>query len=546
MPAAKTSTRSSESAGQKLRFRTFGGFVITAPDGSDLTPRTHKAHGVMAILLTSPGFRRPRAKLQDLLWSDRDPSQGAASLRQELTVLRKALGAFSEVLQADRAFVWLDGSKFETDCDANGPTALAVTEGCEFLEGSMVRDPEFVDWLRDRRLAFEDSAPSPQAQPPPDLPARTRSARPTLYLSFGAASGPLSAYVARAISGGVQDWAPVDVSDVIPPEPQRGALLLETEEVRFGNDAFVQVVLKDAARRSTLWRSALEFDMSGSSQLRIELSRLINDSVDRTLTSLSFDLQGIAPQNANAAIQAIEKMFATHGDAYEVLARIFEDEFATTGHGVFLAWRAFLTTYVVGAGQARDRAALAEEARDFMRRALLCEPHNPLVMALCAHVNGFTLGDHQSAFELADRSVRLQSNNPLGWMFRGTALMNLGRLDEGRASIARARDTSGEAPYRYLIDCYSCIAEMLSQDTDSAVRYARTSLNYAPDFAPTLRYLLATYLNAGDMEAAEKTIERLKRVEPDFELPYLAEPEYPVPLMKKYGVLDLKRLSKLL
>jgi len=525
-----------------LQIRTFGGFRILAPDGTELTPRSHKAHGVIAILLTAPDFRRPRARLQDLLWSDRAPSQGAASLRQELTVLRKTFAGHGDVLMADRAFVWLDPRLFETDCGANGPTSADRSPRGEFLEGSTVKDSEFCDWLRDQRLSFEDSDTAlPPERAPPAHPTR-----PTLYLSFGAASGPLSSYVAKAISGGVQDWAPVDVSDVIPTTPQQGALLLETEELRFGDDAFVQVVLKDAARRSTLWRSALEFDAAGSSRLRIELARLINDSVDRTLNSLAFDLQGIAPRNANAAIQAIEQMFATHGDAYANLSRIFEEEFAATGHGVFLAWRAFLTTYVVGAGRAGDRAALAEEARDFVRRALLCEPHNPLVLALSAHVNCFTLADNQSAFELADRSVRLQSHNPLGWMFRGAALVNLGRLEEGRASIARARDTSGGAPYRYLIDCYSCIAEMLGQDLDSAERYARTSLNYAPDFAPTLRYLLATHLNAGDMEAAERTIERLRRIEPDFQLSYLAEPEYPVPLMKKYGVLNLKRLPKLL
>ena len=542
MPAAESSTASSKSAGESVQFRTFGSFRVTIGETLDLTPKSHKAQGLLAILLTSPDLRRPRAKLQDLLWSDRTQSQGSASLRQELTTLRKAFGEHSGVLQSDRVFVWLDESKIESDCDLNGPTALADLQDREFLEGNTVKDPEFADWLRDRRLEYEDTCP----QATSESGLGRQSEKTKLYLSYGSASGSLAAYLANAISGGVKDWVPVEIREGLPPETREPALLLETEEVRFGDDAFIQVVLKDASKRETLWRSAMEFDAAGKADFRGDLTRLINESVDRTISSLSFDLEGLAPQNANAAIQAIEQMFATHGNAYEELARVFEDEFAVSGHGVFLAWRAFLTTYVVGGRQARDRLLLAEEARGYVQRALLSEPHNPLVLALCSHVNAFTLGDHESAFELANRSVRLQSANPLGWVFRGVALVNLGRLDEGRASIAKARETAGEAPYRYLIDCYSCIAEMLSGDLQAAIRFGRTSLNYAPDFAPTLRYLLATHLNAGDTEAAEKTLERLRALEPDFEIPLLAEPEYPVPLMRKYSILDLGRLPKLL
>lgn len=541
MPAAERITASSKSAGESVRFRTFGSFRVSIGDDLDLTPKSHKAQGLLAILLTSPDLRRPRAKLQDLLWSDRAQPQGAASLRQVLTVLRKAFGEHSDVLQSDRVFVWLDESRIETDCDLNGPTVLADLKNREFLEGNTVKDPEFTDWLRDRRLEYEDIIPEADAGPRSGV----KSEKPKLYLSYGSAAGSLAAYLANAISGGVKDWVPVEIREG-KPETREPALLLETDEVRFGNDAFIQVVLRDTSKRETLWRSAMEFDAAGQVDFRTELTRLINESVDRTISSLSFDLEGLVPQNANAAIQAIEQMFVTHGRAYEELARVFEDEYAASGHGVFLAWRAFLTTYVVGGRQAHDRFILAEEARGYVQRALFTEPHNPLVLALCSHVNAFTLGDHESAFELADRSVRLQSANPLGWVFRGVALVNLGRLDEGRASIAKARETAGEAPYRYLIDCYSCIAEMLCGDLQTAVRFGRTSLTYAPDFAPTLRYLLATHLKSGDTEAAEKTVARLRALEPDFEIPLFAEPEYPVPLMRKYSVLDLGKLPKLL
>ena len=149
------------SGGKIFAFRTFGGFRITAPDGSDITPHSQKAQGLLAILLTSPDFCRPRSKLQDLLWSDREQEQGAASLRQEISGLNKRFNVFNQVLRADRTMVRLDKSFFEADCDENGPTELAITRNRGFLEGNNVKDPEFTNWLRDRRTEFENEQPTP-------------------------------------------------------------------------------------------------------------------------------------------------------------------------------------------------------------------------------------------------------------------------------------------------------------------------------------------------------------------------------------------------
>lgn len=542
MAGSKTSAKLNKTRAKLLTFSAIGVFRVTTPDGSDITPHSQKAQGLLAILLTSPDYCRSRSKLQDLLWSDREQQQGAASLRQELTTLNKLFGRFNEVLSVDRTMVQLDKSLFVTDCDEEGPTELAKTRNREFLEGNNVKDPEFTNWLRNRRLEFEkEPQVSPSIRPGVDT-----TKRPTLILSYSEATSQLSKHLASAVSSGVCDWLPLDVRSDIPTSPPVNALLLEVDETRIGQDTYLQVVLKYVEKGNILWRNALEFEFGETAGIKNNLTRLINEAIDRTLVTLSFDSSGLAPHNANAAIQAIERMFATHGDSFTTLSSVFEEEYRTTGHGVFLAWRAFLSTYVIGDRKAHDHLALSEEARSLVHQALLSEPHNALVLALCSHVNAFTLGDHHSAFELADRSVKLQSNNPLGWMFRGVALINLGRLDEGRKSIAKARITTGEAPYRYLIDCYSCIAEMLTGDFENAIAYGKTSLSYVPDFAPTLRYLLATHLAVGDTIAAEKTFMRLKELEPDFELSLLAEPEYPTPLMKKYKFIDMKKLPKLL
>ena len=76
----------------ELRIALIGAFRVLAPDGEDLTPRGRKARALLAILALTPTRRRSRPALQDKLWSDRGPAQGAASLRQTLTEIRQAFG----------------------------------------------------------------------------------------------------------------------------------------------------------------------------------------------------------------------------------------------------------------------------------------------------------------------------------------------------------------------------------------------------------------------------------------------------------------------
>ena len=76
----------------ELGISVIGAFRVLARDGEDLTPRGRKARALLAILALTPTRRRSRPALQDKLWSDRGPEQGADSLRQTLTEIRRAFG----------------------------------------------------------------------------------------------------------------------------------------------------------------------------------------------------------------------------------------------------------------------------------------------------------------------------------------------------------------------------------------------------------------------------------------------------------------------
>src|SRR5713101_9378615 len=99
----------------ELRIALIGAFRVLAPDGEDLTPRGRKARALLAILALTPTRRRSRPALQDKLWSDRGPAQGAASLRQTLTEIRQAFGDhYRDCLASDMRGIGLARSEEHT------------------------------------------------------------------------------------------------------------------------------------------------------------------------------------------------------------------------------------------------------------------------------------------------------------------------------------------------------------------------------------------------------------------------------------------------
>src|SRR5260370_34594898 len=130
----------------KLRIRVIGPLKILKPSGEDCTPRGRKACALIAMLALSPENKRSRVWVQDRLWGSRGREQGAASLRQSLAEIRKALGDERACLLADNYILSLDPNLFETDIDREA--LLGREQDSELLEGLDIAEEGFEDWLR--------------------------------------------------------------------------------------------------------------------------------------------------------------------------------------------------------------------------------------------------------------------------------------------------------------------------------------------------------------------------------------------------------------
>ena len=130
-----------------------GPFRLNAADGRRIEIASKKGQALIAMLAMAGGGERTRSWLQGQLWGSRQPDQAQASLRAELSNLRKILNNDVHILlHADHSRIWLNMHMIAVDArNTNGNTYG------EFLEGLDIPYEEaFEDWLRNERARAHD------------------------------------------------------------------------------------------------------------------------------------------------------------------------------------------------------------------------------------------------------------------------------------------------------------------------------------------------------------------------------------------------------
>ncbi|MDU8913845.1 hypothetical protein [Aestuariicoccus sp. MJ-SS9] len=167
--------------GSRLILSLRGAFSVRDASGHAIEGFSRRGQALLAYLSLQPDMRAERARIAELLWSDRSEEQARASLRQELSVLRRNLP--DGVLQANRQHVWINTSTATTEVQGSGA----------FLEGFDLNSESFEEWLRETRQAL-----AAQGEVPSLAVAATRSTnRPSLavlpFEEIGAIAGDMFA-----------------------------------------------------------------------------------------------------------------------------------------------------------------------------------------------------------------------------------------------------------------------------------------------------------------------------------------------------------------
>jgi DNA-binding SARP family transcriptional activator len=140
-----------------LSLEFLGGFRLQTESGESVCLPTRKAWALLAYLALHPGQSQSRVKLAALLWGDRPEAQARDSLRQALSLVRRALArgnaraliAHSGTITLRPADLRVDVFIFEQLATQPRPECLEEAVGVyrgEFLEGLQVQAPEFESW----------------------------------------------------------------------------------------------------------------------------------------------------------------------------------------------------------------------------------------------------------------------------------------------------------------------------------------------------------------------------------------------------------------
>jgi tetratricopeptide (TPR) repeat protein len=500
------------------------------------------------MLALSAENKRTRAWLQDKLWGSRGAKQGAASLRQSLSEIRRALGDEQGVLVADRYLLSLERKSFRLDLDE---PAMQAGPEAELLEGFDIREEGFEDWLRGQRQALSERAATAAIDNRVVArPARVDHGKQEVFLNrvVLVGSAQTGQQGASVIADSVLDSIAKTITelgagrildrrrescggvDLDENSPSHKTLALHSDI--FGSDTkqIIRLALLQQPANTLAWSSTLQ--LSGDETLNINdpnVMRCINQVVSVAIDQfIKIRSDGSGRTAASTLCHSgILHLFRLGKMNFETADRLFASAFEIEPRGVYLAWRAYLRTFLLAERQYTCRQTVEAEALDFMYRALELEPHNSYVAGLSAHVQTMMRRSYVAAYELAERSIELNHANPIGWACLGIAKSYLGKSEEGFHHTLLARSIAGSAPFRYQIDALSCIAGTIAGEVGKAVHLAEASHALAPGFAPPLRYLSALYAHEGRHDLSFEMVRKLQVSEPDFCYDKLRDKAYP-------------------
>jgi TolB-like protein/tetratricopeptide (TPR) repeat protein len=154
--------------GARYTLNLLGAFRLLKPEGERVEISSKKGVALVALLAMANEGEHTRGWLQDKLWGSREQAQARASVRRELSNLRKLLNRdASPLLICEHDRVRLDLRQVHIDArapqsagsDSNG----AGPARGEFLEGlDLAGEDEFEEWLREQRAALREGRPARQ------------------------------------------------------------------------------------------------------------------------------------------------------------------------------------------------------------------------------------------------------------------------------------------------------------------------------------------------------------------------------------------------
>lgn len=543
-----------------INIQLFGPPKITNSIGEEVTPRGQKACALLAMLALAPDYKRSRKWIQDKLWSDRGEEQGAASLRQTLTEIRRALGEHRDCIESDRMLVGFN--KMLVTVEKQSKQHISNNSEVVFLEGIEVRDPEFENWLRDQRSYYYEKGKllredinrisiskietESENLPTANLVLLKDKKEDTSDNSILAdtLSDTVAQLAAEAGAVEVLDWRTYcDPQEKIASFDKRNTTLaIQTEFRQNAGRSACRLLVFDPATNRMVWSTSISsidggLDLDYQIFNNTDLLRSLNVAASKVVDELHRSAFNERRSAQQLCFAGIKHLFRLKENNLKVSDDLFAEAHNLNPSGIYLAWRAYLRTFLIAERRCECELTTSEEALSLAREALELDSHNSFVLSLCAHVYSITQSSPIAAHELALRSIEINSANPMGWICLAVTESQIGDVKRAFSYAIRARKIAGTTPFRYHIDTLGCIVGVLAGEIDQAQHLGEASHSMAPEFAAPLRFLSGIYFHKNREDLAEMMLTRLSSLEDDFSIELLHEDGYPCESLRRSSLI---------
>ncbi|MBL1438106.1 MAG: hypothetical protein COB08_018130 [Rhodobacteraceae bacterium] len=515
-----------------------GRFRILTNSGVDIAPKSAKSRGLLALLATTQDLKAERYWLQQMLWSDRGYEQGSSSLRQALMEIRRALGAYAGLLQADRRLVMLN------------PTHLKIKDPIPatqiFVSGLNIRDPAFTAWLEEARRHRMGSLQARVAQgAAPAILGAHKPVQASVVFCGSRASDPMRAYFEDTfidnVARSIDETLAIDVYSSLSSEVPKTAFKIYVHSKTSAPDEIsLRVVIEESSKRR-VWAQTVFVKTRGAAPVEdIGMMAFGNALIEALADYLMMKRQG-QEDHWNASFigrDAIRKIFSMQPQALEEANTLLENAYALDSRGIYLAWRAHLRAIQFVERHSSFEESARLEAEELCHSAMLAAPNNSMVLAAVASARLILNGNVIACSELAQKSIQLNPSNPLAWDSLATAKLYTGENDEAHFCAARAQKLGDSTPYKFWWDMGRCLTSAFIGKRQEALNLAEVSHALSPHFRPPLRYMIGLYAANGEAENALRAVSKLQALEPDFSIDRMVnDMSYPVSQLRRNRLL---------
>ncbi|MEJ6402910.1 hypothetical protein [Yoonia sp. 2307UL14-13] len=505
-----------------------GPVTVMGPHQQDLTPASMKSRGLLAILGTSHQLRASRAKLQDRLWSDRGQEQGAASLRQALTEIRRSFATYRDALLSGAGWAALDEARVDVDLV---PGRQGNPDLVEFAEDLDIRDPEFDDWLREQRQYFAAKwrKSIPEAVATHDLVLVIQPSKATQSDIAALAEMILRDGAARAASFVPATILQGDASADAPPF----ALELSCHATGIPQMANLQFTLKRRAANQQIWNRTV----TGSIQNLGGQFDALTGALTLAILNAGW---GPATDDPLAEILSLRDVFSFAENRLQIADGLLAHENDQHSDAIRLALRAYIRNTMLLERFTDDPRETLAEATDLATRALSLAPQNAVILSVASMI-ACRNRNVDLALDLAGQAEQADPHNPLSRYSLSSALTEAGQDMQAfqEAIKARAGPITALSPATWLMRC--AVSAVRAGKMAEALRFSKMAHGYSPNYRPALRFLAALEFQQGNELKTADALQKLHTIEPDFSLALMASDSYPVASLRASDLLGVTK-----